>query len=47
MIAQPTRKRDVLKPWIVFRDAVTGLFVSRIYALLHPATTVSERRFKR
>ncbi len=26
----------------VFRDAVTGLFVSKSYALLHPSTTVRE-----
>lgn len=38
------KKRDVLKPWLVFRSAITGQFVSRIYALLNPHTTVSERR---
>jgi hypothetical protein len=27
----------------VFRDAETGQFVSKAYALLHPATTVRER----
>jgi hypothetical protein len=26
-----------------FRDAVTGEFVTKAYALLHPATTVRER----
>ncbi len=44
-IAQPFRRRDVLKPWLVFRSAVTGKFVSQAYALLHPATTVSEKRW--
>lgn len=38
------KKRDVLKPWRVFRDAETGQYVSRWYALLNPHTTVSERR---
>lgn len=27
----------------VYRDAKTGHFVTRIYALLHPFTTVRER----
>ncbi len=39
------KRLDALKPWLVFRDAVSGRFVSRAYALLHPATTVSERRW--
>jgi len=26
-----------------YRSSITGNFVSRIYALLHPATTVKER----
>lgn len=26
-----------------FRDAVTGKYVSRVYALLNPTTTVRER----
>jgi hypothetical protein len=46
-IAQPTRRRDVLKPWLVFRDAMSGRYVSRVYALMHPDTTVSERRWPR
>lgn len=33
----------LLSPRYIFRDAVTGLFVSKGYALLHPATTVRER----
>jgi hypothetical protein len=40
------KKRDALKPWLVFRDAETGRYVSRFYALLNPKTTVAERRFK-
>ena len=41
---KPIRRRDVLKPWLAFRSAITGEYVSRAYALLHPASTVSERR---
>lgn len=37
------RKRDALKPWLVFRSAIDGRYVTRLYALLHPTTTVSER----
>ena len=44
MLQKPTRRRDTLKPWFAFRDARTGEYVSRLYALLHPDTTVSERR---
>lgn len=33
----------VLSPHWRFRSAVTGAFVSKAYALLHPATTVRER----
>lgn len=46
MIAQPIKRRDVLKFWLVFRSALTGQYVSRAYALLHPLFTVSERRWK-
>ncbi len=42
--AKPTRFRDTLKWWYVFRDAATGRYVSRFYAMLNPSTTVSERR---
>lgn len=28
----------------VFRDAITGRFVTRLFAKNHPDTTVSERR---
>ncbi len=38
------KRIDTLKPWLVFRSAIDGRFVSRAYALLHPETTVSERR---
>ena len=38
------RRRDTLNPRFVFRSAVTGRFVSRLWALLHPETTVKERR---
>lgn len=38
------RKRDTLKPWLVFRSAIDGRFVTRLYALLNPTTTVGERR---
>lgn len=34
---------EALKPRRVFRSAISGRFVPRWYALLHPATTVSER----
>lgn len=43
-IHEPIRRRDVLKPWLAFRSAITGEYVSRAFALLHPDTTVSERR---
>ena len=41
---EPMRKRDVLNPRYRFRSAITGQYVSRLYALLHPATTVRERK---
>lgn len=47
MIAQPTRRRDVLKWWLQFRDSETGEYVSRFYALLHPKTTQSITRWRR
>ena len=34
----------IRKTWRVFRDAITGRFVSRRYAERHPDTTVSEKR---
>jgi hypothetical protein len=33
----------LLSPSYRFRSAVTGAFVSKAYALLHPKTTVRER----
>jgi hypothetical protein len=33
----------LLSPRYRFRSAITGLFVSKAYALLHPSTTVRER----
>jgi hypothetical protein len=33
----------VLSPRYRFRSAITGLFVSRAYAALHPTTTIRER----
>lgn len=43
-VHQPFRRRHVLNPFLRFRSAVTGLYVTRLFALLHPETTVSERR---
>lgn len=43
MTHEPTRRRDTLNPRFRFRDARTGLFVSRFYALLWPQYTVRER----
>jgi len=34
---------DVLNPRYRFRDAGTGLFVTRLFAALHPRTTVREK----
>ena len=33
----------LLSPSYRFRSAITGLFVSKAYALLHPSTTIRER----
>lgn len=33
----------LLNPRFVFRSSVTGQFVSRAYAALHPRTTVREK----
>lgn len=40
---EQTRRRDVLNPRWRFRSAVTGLFVTRLFALLHPCETIKER----
>lgn len=37
------RIAGLLSPRYRFRSSETGLFVSKAYALLHPATTVRER----
>lgn len=43
--SHPTKRIDTLKPWYVFRDAITGRYVNRAYAFLNPSTTVRERRW--
>lgn len=43
MIASPTRRRDAFKRGYVFRDARTGRFVTRLFALMWPQFTVKER----
>lgn len=45
MIHGNIRKRDLFNPRIRFRSAITGQYVARWYALLHPAFTVSEKRW--
>jgi hypothetical protein len=37
------RTIGLLSPRYRFRSSVTGLFVSKAYALLHPMTTIRER----
>lgn len=37
------RTLDMLNPRKRFRSAITGLFVTRAYALLNPSTTIAER----
>lgn len=46
MIHNTIKRRDTLKPWYVFRSAITGQYVGRIYALLNPRECVKERRWK-
>jgi hypothetical protein len=43
MLVESIRRRDVFKRRYRFRSAETGLFVTRLYAFLHPATTIKER----
>ena len=38
-----SRVVGLVSPSYRFRSAVTGMFVSKAYALIHPATTVRER----
>lgn len=40
----PIAAVKALDPRFNFRSAVTGQFVSRLYAALHPETTVKERK---
>lgn len=42
-LAEPIRRRDDLRPGYRFRSAVTGQFVQRLFAFLHPRETVKER----
>ncbi len=37
------RAIGLLSPSYRFRSSVTGSFVTKVYALLHPSTTVRER----
>lgn len=43
MLQLPIRRRDVLNPRYRFRSAVTGQYVTRLFALLHPRETMKER----
>lgn len=43
MLVHTIRRRDVLNPRYRFRSAVTGEFVTRLFALLHPRETMKER----
>jgi hypothetical protein len=36
-------KLKIFKKRYVYRSAKTGEFVSRLYALLHPGTTIKEK----
>lgn len=40
------QRREVLNPFVRFRSAIDGRFVTRFYALANPSTTVSERRWR-
>lgn len=44
MISEPAKRLDAFRPRYLFRDARTGRFVSRVYALLWPQYTVRERK---
>lgn len=37
-------RKTLGKAWTVFRDAITGRFVTRLFARAHPDTTVGEKR---
>lgn len=47
MIEPLNSRLDALKPKWRFRSAVTGFFVSRFFALLHPKETVKERIYRK
>ena len=42
MLVESIRRRDVFKRRYKFRSSVTGLYVSRLFALLHPRETMRE-----
>jgi len=42
-ISFPTRLRDVFRRRVRFRSAITGRYVSRLYAVLNKSTTVCEK----
>lgn len=43
-LAEPARRRDALNLRYRFRDARTGRYVTRAFALLWPQYTVKERK---
>lgn len=47
MLSKTINRRDVLKPWLVFRSAITGRYVDRLYALINPSLTVAEKRWRK
>lgn len=42
-MTETMKRRDVLRRGLRFRDAITGRYVTRMWALFHPSTTVSEK----
>lgn len=40
---EPMQRRKVFKRGYVFRSAITGRFVSRLFALFNPSSTVCEK----
>ncbi len=42
-MTEPLKLRHLVKRRYRFRSSVTGNFVTRLYALCHPRTTVAER----
>lgn len=43
MLTEKVRRRDAFKRRYRFRSAVTGEYVTRLYALMHPRETIKER----